>query len=302
MNAPRRLLVATDFSENATFAVERAARLSGRPGCDLLLLHVTGQNTLAELAQMLHEPLAEAHARAQTAARHELHWLAARLAHDHNVYAESISATGPVAATIAGTAASRDCDLLVLGARGSNPVRDFLLGSTAERTLRRTDRSLLIVRDKPKGNYHQILVPTDFSPHAFHALQIALTLAPAATVIALHVFDAPFESKLEFAGVSAAEIANYRLQVRRQAEADMLNFLSGLSAADHVRVIPQIEAGDPAGTILDLAQRLEADLISVGKHGRSAVEEWVLGSVTLHVIQNAKCDVLAADWRSVEKS
>lgn len=302
MNAPRRILVATDFSENGTFAVERAARLAGRPGCDLLLLHVTGQNTLADLAQMLHEALAEAHARAEAAARHELHALAAHLAHTHGVYAESISAAGPVAATIAGTASARDCDLLVLGARGSNPVRDFLLGSTAERTLRRTDRSVLIVRNEPGNAYRQVLVPTDFSSHARHALQLALALAPAATVTALHVFDAPFEAKLEFAGVAAADIAAYRLQVRRQAEADMLGFLADLPAADRSRVVPVVELGYPAGVILDTARLLGADLIALGKHGRSAVEEWVLGSVTLHAIQSAGCDVLAADRRSVKGS
>lgn len=302
MNNPRRILVATDFSENALAAVERAARLAASSNADLLLLHVIGQNTLADFARMLHEALDAAHARATSSARRELHALAARLAHTHSVFAESITSTGPVAATISSEAASRDCELVVLGARGSNAVRDFLLGSTTERTLRRTDRSLLIIRNAQAGPYRNVLVPTDFSLHALHALHLALAMAPAATVIALHIFDAPFESKFEFAGVPAADIAEYREQVRRQAETGMRDFLAGLPQADRDRVITRIEAGYPAGVILGLAQRFDVDLIALGKHGCSVVEEWVLGSVTQHVIQNAGCDVLAADRRSLENS
>ena len=44
-------------------------------------------------------------------------------------------------------------DLLVIGAQGDHPLRDFLMGSTAQRLLRRISRPILVVRRGPKGPY-----------------------------------------------------------------------------------------------------------------------------------------------------
>lgn len=39
---------------------------------------------------------------------------------------------------------------------------------------------------------------------------------------------------------------------------------------------------------------MDADLIVMGKHGRSALEELLLGSVTEHVLAYSGCDVFIA--------
>ncbi len=46
----------------------------------------------------------------------------------------------------------------------------------------------------------------------------------------------------------------------------------------------------------DLAARLRAgaDLLVIGRHGRSALEERLLGSVALNLLHHAPCDVLLA--------
>ncbi|MEP1383594.1 MAG: universal stress protein [Paraglaciecola sp.] len=50
--------------------------------------------------------------------------------------------------------------------------------------------------------------------------------------------------------------------------------------------------GDPADEIHALAERLEADLIVVGTHGKSGLK-LLLGSTANAVLHGAKCDVLA---------
>ncbi len=294
---PRRILVATDFSDGAAQAMERAATLSRALDAALLLLHVVPQNALVDLARMLHEVIDEAKSHAEKAALHDLRTLATGLAHRLSVTAGTRVTCGPVVASIIDAANRFDADLLVLGARGANPVRDFLLGSNAERTLRKAERSLLIVRQATRGGYRQVLVPVDFSAHARHALQLACAMAPDAVITALHVFDAPLEARLEYAGVPEADITAYRERGRREAEARLHEFLVETPGLPAGRVVPQVEIGYPAGVILDTARRLGADLVALGKHGRSPVEEWVLGSVTIHTINNAPCDVLAADRR-----
>lgn len=53
-----------------------------------------------------------------------------------------------------------------------------------------------------------------------------------------------------------------------------------------------IERGDPSPVILAQAQAQSADLIILGKQGRSRAEELFLGSVTRHILAGSTCDVL----------
>lgn len=292
--SPHQILVATDFSTNAETAIERAALLAKKSGARLLLLHVTTPDRLADLAGLLHEAVSRASEDAQAITSGKMAEIVCRLQARHGISAIPHALGGAVVATITETAVSEKADLIVVGARGENPVRDFLLGSNAERVLRKSGRPTLVVRRPPAGGYRQVLVPVDFSEYSRDALLLACALAPDAPVTALNVFEAPLEARLEFAGVPLTDITAYRERGRRQAEADLHAFLQSLPEALRSRLVPDVEVGYPPAVILDKAAALGADLIAVGKHGRSPVEEWVLGSVTLHVLQNATCDVLAA--------
>jgi len=39
-------------------------------------------------------------------------------------------------------------------------------------------------------------------------------------------------------------------------------------------------------------ERSQPDLLVMGKHGRSGVEQLLIGSVTSHLVRSAPCDVL----------
>ena len=46
--------------------------------------------------------------------------------------------------------------------------------------------------------------------------------------------------------------------------------------------------------IIEQEQECDCDLIVVGKHGESVLEELLLGSVTKHVLAESQCDVLVS--------
>lgn len=50
--------------------------------------------------------------------------------------------------------------------------------------------------------------------------------------------------------------------------------------------------GQPADAVLDYAGQMGADLIVIGSRGLSGLNEWVLGSVSHHVVQHARIPVL----------
>jgi nucleotide-binding universal stress UspA family protein len=52
------------------------------------------------------------------------------------------------------------------------------------------------------------------------------------------------------------------------------------------------EEGDPATVILQVANEIDADLIIMGTHGRSAIGRLLMGSVATEVVRKAKCPVM----------
>jgi nucleotide-binding universal stress UspA family protein len=59
-------------------------------------------------------------------------------------------------------------------------------------------------------------------------------------------------------------------------------------------VAAHVAAGAPRHQILQLASDLEADLVVVGSHRKSAAGRWLLGSVSRAIVSDAVCAVLVA--------
>jgi nucleotide-binding universal stress UspA family protein len=57
------------------------------------------------------------------------------------------------------------------------------------------------------------------------------------------------------------------------------------------RVNTAIEEGEPRTAIVDYAERVKADLIVVGSHGRRGLSRLLLGSVSEYVARHASCSV-----------
>lgn len=53
-----------------------------------------------------------------------------------------------------------------------------------------------------------------------------------------------------------------------------------------------IRQGDPAEKILETAQKMKADLIITGSHGRHGTKKFLLGSVSSKIVDYSKCPVM----------
>jgi len=274
------ILVATDFSDDASNAALRAGMLARERGLKKgVLLHVLPPVSL-EL---------ELELRATAALERALEALAAEIASASGFTFEPRIASGSVVDALA--EAATGFSLVVLGARGVNPLRDLAIGSSAERLVRKSRCPVLIVKARPHAPYRRVIVPVDFSPDSGAALALASTLAPEAGLTLVHAYEVPFEGKLGLAGASTEDIERYRNDARGQASAkmDALLAAAGLASGRASRVLSR--AYTPQ-LIQDTAAAAGADLIAIGKHGSSMAEELLLGSVTLHTLAAADCDVL----------
>jgi nucleotide-binding universal stress UspA family protein len=287
----KRLLAASDLSIPSRHAAERAALLSKELDARLDLLHVIGREPLDRLRHLIGVSFKTVEQQMLDNAHAETRGVAEQLNEHYGVKAGVHLATGTIPETLNEQVDVTGADLLVVGARGASFMRHALLGSTAERLVRKTRQPILVVKRPPHAPYRHVLVPIDFSEASLRSIMLARAIAPNATLILLHIFDVPFEGKLRMAGVEEEIIQRYRIIERQESLAKMHQLVidAGL-APESVTLLSQ--RGDPWLHILEQEQEHDIDLIVMGKHGKSRFEEFLLGSVTKHVLVQSQCDVL----------
>jgi nucleotide-binding universal stress UspA family protein len=280
------VLVATDFSAAATSAVERAARLPIDAGSTLTVLHVVAPDHRPEDRATAERALRDAASvAADSAARSGRK--------DIDVFPRLVEGT-PFVEIIRAARHGRN-ELIVVGRRGEWTLRELLLGSTAERVVRKSDTSVLVVAARPATlDYEKPLVAVDCSATSRRAVELAWRLAhPGLKALEIvHAYWTLPESAIRRVGFSHNDAVECRLEDRRRAQAAVESFAAAELAATPTTLL--LEEGDARRVILDVAAHRGADLLAVGTHGRSGLAYVLLGTVAEAVIRRAHCDVLVA--------
>lgn len=293
MSSFSRILATTDLSAPARHAAERAALVSKDTEASLDLLHVANFSPLEQLQLLMGAAPEEIEAQVLDTARERLLKLAAGLRQRYDVTAATYAVAGSLLDELARRYADLSTDLLVCGAKGEGVLRRLLLGSTARRILSSAKCPVLVVKQAPHEKYHRVLVPVDFSPSSLRAIRHARSIAPLASIVLLNTYEVPFEERMLYANVDDEIIKHYRVAARKVAsqKLDALCYEAGLSLNEFDLVLLH---GDPRLRIIEQEQEEDCDLIVMGKHGKSLLEEMLLGSVTEHVLAESQSDVLVS--------
>jgi len=136
-----------------------------------------------------------------------------------------------------------------------------------------------------------ILVPTDFSESARHALKYAVSFAQEydAQVLLLHVVE-PIA-----VGYASDLFPVPMAEAFREISAYARNELASLAAevrSRGVKVREMLVQGRPAAEIVRLAREMTADMIVLGTHGKGMLDQALFGSTTERVVRKAPCPVL----------
>ncbi len=283
------IVAATDFSAAAGRAVRRAALIAQQLGAEMHLLHVVhplelypGPDPAADF-RLHHEQALHA------AGKTRLDTLAASLRKDFAIPVVAATRIGRAHTEIAGYAAAKAAGLVVTGARGENTLLDLLLGSTASRLLRLATCPVLIVRNAKTEPYQSAIAAVDFSPGSINAVELARAVASGARIEVLHVYATEHDDRMRQAGMDEAFILDRQARVLKDAENRLDIALAGLNDGNVTR---HVMAAYPAAAICERATTLRADLIVLGRHGKSGMQELLLGSVSKDVASAAECDVL----------
>ncbi|MEN2413944.1 universal stress protein [Flavobacterium mesophilum] len=136
----------------------------------------------------------------------------------------------------------------------------------------------------------RILVPTDFSEHAEDALKVAAQIAKKnnSEIIILHMLELPHQ--MNDAILGGASIPETMLFMKKANET--LDEVSSKPYLDGISVTEIVKMDKPIHGILQVSKDYEVDLIIMGSHGSSGVEELLIGSNTEKVVRNSEIPVL----------
>jgi nucleotide-binding universal stress UspA family protein len=188
------------------------------------------------------------------------------------------------------TARRSGADLIVIGAAESDEARTRLIGSTADRVVRKTDRPVLLVRDELTVPLTRVLLPVGLSAFAAEALEEGLEL--------LGGMAGGRETELEALFVSAevdgraARGQSIPDPARAVATGRLDSFLAGPRSTAGRRIASRVEFGFIDREILTRIERWRPDLVVLRSHERSGVEPFLLGRVTMALLRQGDACVL----------
>lgn len=286
------VLAVTDFSEGATRALDRAARIAHDLGADLHIAHAA---TLPTVIPAWGDPGGGAWVDAGAlvdATYDTLEREAGRIEDEVGDRPKPHVTTGSTHRGLAELASRIGAQLVVVGTTGTGFRTGRLLGSTAERLVRTLHAPVLLVRTPASQAYRRVVIATDFSGPALAAAKVAGVVAPGADRLMVHVHEdlyaqlAGYTGKPEDRERHSRRAASAAMGALREELAGLESF--GLHATGVVRdgiatqVLPEYVAEN--GT----------DLLALGTHGRGGIERLLLGSVSTWLMTRVRCDVLVA--------
>jgi nucleotide-binding universal stress UspA family protein len=272
---PRKILVPTDGSPLSLSALRYA--LSTFPDAEVTLAYVV-------------EPWVV------EAQPEKVFTEAARLAAARDRSAETVVLSGRPARRIVDYAEETGQDEVVIGSHGRDLPSRVLLGSVAERVVRRSPTPVTVVRADQEGVDvgvpSSVLVAMDGSVQSKRALEYALSEFPDASVTVLHAID-PKEThfgpdgQLVYTDEEYEEILDAMERIYEDAEEIAAEHDAEITTVTEVEPHP----GAPVRGILDYLDDASVDHVVLGSHGREGVARVLLGSVAETVARRSPVPV-----------
>jgi nucleotide-binding universal stress UspA family protein len=283
----RNILFLTDFSEPSEIAIPFVSALAREHEAKAYALHVLSPLPLAyaspESAAATIEGLEEGAEKGMQRLDSQLSGV------DH----ETMVVRGPsVWSTLEKVLHDRQMDLVIVGTHGRTGAMKLLLGSVAEEIFRRSSVPVLTIGPWVRkgihggGQFHRVLLATDFTPEAQVAAPYAISIAEEhqARLVLLHVIRNPDPKAASTSTQDSVANVMHQLYEIVPEEAELW-----------CRPEATVRYGNPTDRILEASEEHQADLIVLGVRdaaGHLGAATHLERTTAHKVVVRARCPVL----------
>jgi nucleotide-binding universal stress UspA family protein len=194
-----------------------------------------------------------------------------------------------VASSIVDHCKELDVDLIVMCAHGQTGLQTRIFGNIAQKVLSAGEVPVLLLSPEKTyipGSYqcNCILVPLDGDPDHEAGLEMAMELAQICQA-KLHLVMVIYElstlpGEQAASAVMLPNVTSALLDLDCEEAELYLVELIGKILNKNIQVTGEVQRGDPAKQIALIARDMQADMIVLGTHGKSATDAFWSGSVT----------------------
>ena len=283
----KTILVPTDFSDQAKYATDLAATLAEKMNAKLILLHVvedtsvamvhyTGELAMPNIEDRLYIYKLIEHAKQEFSDIHDQY---------KGVKIKEEIRVGNPYYSIQEIVSEHKVDMIVMGTKGASGMKEFIIGSNAEKVVRHATCPVLTVHDKVENlNIKKVAFAT------------GLQDVDGQHVDVIKEFKELFDFSVSLVRVNTPN--NF------QTDRDSLNQLkkyveqSGLTNCE-LRIYNDVTEEEG---IINFAEEIDADLIVMATHGRTGFAHLIAGSIAEEVVNHTKRPVLTFSMSKKKKA
>jgi nucleotide-binding universal stress UspA family protein len=268
-----RILVPTDFSEQAENALRVAAMLAKKQNADIYLLH------MMEIPMQQIDPGA-----VRSDIPEALFFM--KLAHKkfedlmESDYLEGITVYETVKADITFNEIKDSCkefdiDLIVMGSHGASGLKEMFIGSNAEKVVRSSDVPVLVIKNHHSSfDINNFVFASDFKNDNKKTYEQAVKFATL------------LNAKIHLLMVNTAN----NFITTHDSKNRINDFISGQTFENYsinIHNDTTVEQG-----ILNFSKELDAELIGISTHGRQGIAHFFNSSISEDLVNHAKRPVI----------
>jgi nucleotide-binding universal stress UspA family protein len=190
--------------------------------------------------------------------------------------------------------------MIAMATHGVVGPRRWFLGSVTSKVVQTATNPLLLVRpvEDRTSTIEQaiktIIIGLDGSPMAERVLPYASALAKKLNLelILVQVYYIPIASLQTPGKDFPSKFEKQKALVEKEAQGYLEAKARELRDSEIKQITTVVVEGDPASTLINMAEKHDGGMIAMATHGRSGLDRWFLGSVAEKVVHHCGAPVL----------
>ncbi len=181
-------------------------------------------------------------------------------------------------------------DMVVIGANKKSKKK--FLGTTAQKVANQSHLPVLIVKNRVKAPYKNIVAPTDFQIQSKQSILFAKNIFPAIKIKAVHTYEAFYAAGIYTADsytLEGLDIQAYNKAAKVSAQSNLKKFMKDLSIKKGEIIDGEFNSKE---ILLKYINKGSYDLVVIGSRGTSGFFKALLGSVAASILRETSTDVL----------
>ncbi|WP_130733498.1 universal stress protein [Flavobacterium sp. J27] len=269
----KKILVPTDFSKHAEYALKVAAQIAKKDDSEIILIH------MLELPTTGNDAITSSHEIPEL-----MLFKNAAIAKLDNLinasYLQGIKTTKVIQFEIAfdgimNNQKTHNADLIVMGSHGASGFQEMFIGSNTEKVVRNADIPVLVIkREETDFSARDFVFASDFSDEIKKPFEKVVDFANK------------FNSHIHLVNINTPN--NFKsTRVAQKIMDDFVSHFSINSYSTHIYNDINVEKG-----ILHFAKSINADIIGMSTHGRKGISHFFNGSISEDLVNHAKRPVI----------